>query len=164
MRTWRKYQGCLFVFFCSTSIFKRICRSSKQDDVGKYLPSNGVLHEYLLETHLKLIFIEEIILCSNAPICMQMYHLYNKNRILWCISWFFQCWEALCEWNLRNGEIWKELDQTKNLRPTGTFSDYLFRSYSSLKMTCLKVKSVFFVIFDFWYLHLNWPPFLNGLR
>jgi hypothetical protein len=38
------------------------------------------------------------------------------------------------------GKIWKELNQTKRMRPTGTFFDYLFRSYSSLKMTCLKIK------------------------
>ena len=36
------------------------------------------------------------------------------------------------------GEIWKELDQTKRMRPTGIFSDHPFRSYSSLKMSCLK--------------------------
>jgi hypothetical protein len=39
---------------------------------------------------------------------------------------------------LKNGEIWKELGQKKRMRPTGVFSDNLFRSYSSLKKTCLK--------------------------
>jgi hypothetical protein len=38
------------------------------------------------------------------------------------------------------GEIWKELDPMKRMRPTSTFSDHLLRSYSSLKMTCLKMK------------------------
>jgi hypothetical protein len=37
-----------------------------------------------------------------------------------------------------NCEIWKELDQTKRMQPTGIFSNHLFRGYSSLKMTCLK--------------------------
>jgi hypothetical protein len=40
----------------------------------------------------------------------------------------------------RIGKIWKELDQTKRMRPTGTFFDHPFRSYSSLKMKCLKIK------------------------
>jgi hypothetical protein len=48
---------------------------------------------------------------------------------------------------LKIGEIWKELDQTQKMQPTGTFSDQPFRSYSSLKMTCLtmkcKIRSVF---------------------
>jgi hypothetical protein len=38
------------------------------------------------------------------------------------------------------GKIWKELDQTQRMRPTGTFFDYPFRSYISLKMACLKMK------------------------
>jgi hypothetical protein len=38
------------------------------------------------------------------------------------------------------GEIWKELGQTKSMRPTGIFSDHSFGSYSSFKMTCLKRK------------------------
>mgnify|MGYP006106163935 CR=1 FL=1 len=38
------------------------------------------------------------------------------------------------------GEIRKELDKMKRMRPTGTFFHYLFRSYSSLKITCLKMK------------------------
>jgi hypothetical protein len=51
------------------------------------------------------------------------------------------CCEAPCEQNLIFFvEIWKKLDQTKRMRPTGTFSDHPFRSYSSLKMTCLKMK------------------------
>jgi hypothetical protein len=33
-----------------------------------------------------------------------------------------------------------KLDQTKRMRPTGTFSDHPFKSYSSLKLTCLKMK------------------------
>jgi hypothetical protein len=45
VRTWREYRGCLFVFSCSTSIFRKICKSSKQADVGNYLPSSGVPHE-----------------------------------------------------------------------------------------------------------------------
>jgi hypothetical protein len=56
----------------------------------------------------------------------------------------------------QNGEIRKELDQTQRMQLTGTFSDQTFRSYSSLKMTCLKKKcknrSVFcdleFAMFD----------------
>ena len=32
------------------------------------------------------------------------------------------------------GEIQKELDETKRMRPTGTFSDHSFRSYSCLKI------------------------------
>jgi hypothetical protein len=36
---------------------------------------------------------------------------------------------------------WEVLDQTQRMQPTGTFSDQLFRSYSSLKMTGLKIKS-----------------------
>jgi hypothetical protein len=46
------------------------------------------------------------------------------------------CCEAPRE---KNGKVWKELDQTKRMRPT--FSDQPFKSYSSLKMTCLKMKS-----------------------
>ena len=52
---------------------------------------------------------------------------------------------------LKNGEIWKELDQTKKMWPTGIFSDHPFRSYSCLKMTCLKrnIKTAsFFVTSD----------------
>jgi hypothetical protein len=37
-------------------------------------------------------------------------------------------------------KIRNELDQTKRLRPTVTFADHSIRSYSSLKMTCLKMK------------------------
>jgi hypothetical protein len=54
------------------------------------------------------------------------------------------------------GKIWKELDQTKRMRPAGTFSDQPFKSYSSSKLAGLKMKnkscSVFgdlrFAIFD----------------
>jgi hypothetical protein len=56
-------------------------------------------------------------------------------------------------------EIWKKLDQTKRMQPTGTFSDHLFRSYSKLKMTCLKIDVIvnvlLFAIWDFWYLDFN---------
>ena len=49
---------------------------------------------------------------------------------------------------LKIGEIWKELDQTKRMQPTGIFSDHPFRSYNSLKMTCLKriLKSAAFFV------------------
>jgi hypothetical protein len=36
------------------------------------------------------------------------------------------------------GGIWKELDKTKREQPTRMYSDHPFRSYSSLKMICLK--------------------------
>jgi hypothetical protein len=52
-------------------------------------------------------------------------------------------------------KIWKELDQTKRMQPTRMFSDHPFKSYSSLKMTCLKrnVKTAdFFVTCDFRFL------------
>jgi hypothetical protein len=36
------------------------------------------------------------------------------------------------------GEIWKELEQMKGMRPTGTFFEYPFGSYSSLKIRSQK--------------------------
>jgi hypothetical protein len=50
------------------------------------------------------------------------------------------------------GKIWKELDQTKRIRPTRIFSNDLFRSYNSFKMTCLKINvktTAFFVTCNF---------------
>ena len=49
------------------------------------------------------------------------------------------------------GEFWKELGPQKRMQPTGIFSENLFRSYSSLKMTCLKINvktAASFVISD----------------
>jgi hypothetical protein len=53
-------------------------------------------------------------------------------------------------------EILKKLVRSgKRMRPTGTFFDYLFRSYSSLKMTGLKMKCknlsgfMFLAFYDF---------------
>jgi hypothetical protein len=48
---------------------------------------------------------------------------------------------------LKIGEIWKELDQTQRMQPTKFFSDQPIRSYSSFKMTCLKMKSKYRSIF-----------------
>jgi hypothetical protein len=94
----------------------------------------------------------------------------KKPRIMWCISSFFRCCKAPCEWNLkklvRSGKRtirWRECDQPGPV-------DNLFSSLkmTCLKMTCLKGKWVFcvlwFAIYDFWYLYFNRPPFLNGLR
>jgi hypothetical protein len=51
------------------------------------------------------------------------------------------CYEAPCVRNFKKiGEIWKKFDQTKRMRPTGSFFNYPFRSYSSLKITCLEIK------------------------
>jgi hypothetical protein len=44
------------------------------------------------------------------------------------------------------GKIWKELNQTKRIRPTGTFYDRPFQSCSSLKMTCLKMNEIVIVL------------------
>jgi hypothetical protein len=102
VRTWRKYQDCLFVFSCSTSIFRRICKSSKQANVGNYLPSSGVPHEYLLKTHLKLTFIEAIISCSKALKHMQMYSG-NFCDSLWpCISLRDSTWLCMT----LNDSVW----------------------------------------------------------
>jgi hypothetical protein len=49
------------------------------------------------------------------------------------------------------GEIWKEFDQEKRMRPAWIFPDHPFRSYSHFKMTFLKrnVKAAaFFVTSD----------------
>jgi hypothetical protein len=37
-------------------------------------------------------------------------------------------------------KIWKELDQMKRMRPTGTSSDHPFRKYSSLKIGYQNIK------------------------
>jgi hypothetical protein len=38
------------------------------------------------------------------------------------------------------GEIWKELDQIKRMRPARTSPDHPFRSYSSLKIRSRNIK------------------------
>ena len=71
---------------------------------------------------------------------------------------------------LKIGKLWKELYQKKRKQPAGTFFDQPFKSYSSCKVTCLKMKfknrSVFYDLRFVFFLNLdfNWPPFLNGLR
>jgi hypothetical protein len=41
---------------------------------------------------------------------------------------------------LKIGKLWKELYQKKRKQPAGTFFDQPFKSYSSCKVTCLKMK------------------------
>jgi hypothetical protein len=53
VRTWRKYRACLFNFSWSASIFRRVCKSSKQANVGNYLSSSGVPHVFMLKIGLK---------------------------------------------------------------------------------------------------------------
>jgi hypothetical protein len=74
-------------------------------------------------------------LCSNSKVFQDWYNYATiKNRTLRKLLLQSSLWMKF--WKI--GEIWKELDQTQRIQPTGIFSDQPFRSYSSLKMTCLK--------------------------
>jgi hypothetical protein len=105
-------------------------------------------------------------------------------KVTWEVMWSCitivplknECYENCCckasyELKFKKiGEIWKELDQTQRMQPTGTSSNQPFRNYSSLKITCLKIKCKIRSVFLFlgickvWYLDFNWPPFINGWR
>jgi hypothetical protein len=65
---------------------------------------------------------------SSVPLILELTH---KKRITFGLL----LRNFLCMKSKKIGKIWKELDLTKRMRPAGTFLDYPFRSYSSLKMT-----------------------------
>ena len=80
--------------------------------------------------------------CDSNMLWMDgwMYHLCKKNTNIVMFELIFWSCEPPCERNFKKiSEVWKELDQTKKMRPTATFFDHSFRSYSSFKITCLKM-------------------------